>query len=151
MLSLTITWNLFFNYCMWFLSNKVIQTKTITLCCIHTHQWLHTATQTWTCVSGCRPLSLFTADPAGHNSCVTGLIPPESSRKSRRSDSCLVWESAFVRARVCPTCPYVSTQSWFKWIKHTSLWPHTGAYIGCRTLGNCCWMLNKLGSKINFV
>lgn len=107
--------------------------------------WLHEHTQTQTPVSGCRPLSLFTADPAGHDSCVTRLIPPETLRKSRRGEYCLVWESAFVQARVCPASPCVCTQSWFSQT-YISLASHGCIHQLLYVSWQCgCWILNKLG------
>lgn len=80
------------------------------------------------------PLSLFPTDPAGHDSCVMSLIPPETLRKSTRSESCLV--------RVC-LCKHVcdqqvlvcAVQPSYKCVGHISVWFYNRACFVAWLLG----------------
>lgn len=112
------------------------QHPTHTKSCTHTHRHTH--------VSGCSPppdpLSPFQLVTTAAS--LTSLIPPETSRKSTRTESCLGLQSVFVWACAC-LCAAL--------IKACQTYISLAACVSCCTLSWLCagcWTLNTLASKI---
>lgn len=106
----------------------------------HSHLWLHVHIHRDTLITlTADPHSPFSRQtPAGRNSCVASLIPPETPRESPQEASPVWSEGACLFEHVCVQHVPVrahSVQPWFKRVRHTVHLCCT--YISCCMSADC--------------